>query len=101
MTWELLSETLRLEHYNTRLVVFGVAFLGATAGLVGSFLLLRKQSLLGDALSHATLPGIGIAFAVMAAMGLSGATSPASFSVPRSPGFSECSSSSPSVAPPV
>jgi hypothetical protein len=42
MTWELLSETLRLEHYNTRLVVFGVAFLGATAGLVGSFLLLAK-----------------------------------------------------------
>ena len=76
MTWELLSETLRLEHYNTRLVVFGVAFLGATAGLVGSFLLLRKQSLLGDALSHATLPGIGIAFAVMAAMGLSGKSLP-------------------------
>ena len=70
MTWELLSETLRLEHYNTRLVVFGVAFLGATAGLVGTFLLLRKQSLLGDALSHATLPGIGIAFAVMSTMGL-------------------------------
>ena len=76
MTWELLSETLRLEHYNTRLVVFGVAFLGATAGLVGTFLLLRKQSLLGDALSHATLPGIGIAFAVMSTMGLSGKSLP-------------------------
>ncbi|MEN8784458.1 MAG: iron chelate uptake ABC transporter family permease subunit [Akkermansiaceae bacterium] len=76
MTWELLSETLRLEHYNTRLVVLGVAFLGATAGLVGSFLLLRKQSLLGDALSHATLPGIGIAFAVMSAMGFSGKSLP-------------------------
>jgi len=76
MTWELLSETLRLEHYNTRLVVLGVAFLGATAGLVGSFLLLRKQSLLGDALSHATLPGIGIAFALMSALGFTGKSLP-------------------------
>ena len=76
MTWELLSETLRLEQYNTRLVVLGVAFLGATAGLVGSFLLLRKQSLLGDALSHATLPGIGIAFALMSALGFTGKSLP-------------------------
>lgn len=76
MTWELLSETLRLEQYNTRLVVLGVAFLGATAGLVGSFLLLRKQSLLGDALSHATLPGIGIAFALMSASGFTGKSLP-------------------------
>ncbi len=67
-----LTETLFLKGYNTRLVVGGVTFLGATAGLVGSFLLLRKQSLLGDALSHATLPGIGIAFAIMTAMGITG-----------------------------
>lgn len=76
MTWELLRETLLLEHHNTRLVVLGVAFLGATAGLVGSFLLLRKQSLLGDALSHATLPGIGIAFAIMSTLGFSGKSLP-------------------------
>ena len=76
MTLELLRETLFLEKHNTRLVVLGVAFLGATAGLIGSFLLLRKQSLLGDALSHATLPGIGIAFAVMSWMGLSGRSLP-------------------------
>jgi manganese/zinc/iron transport system permease protein len=76
MTWELLRETLLLEQYNTRLPVLGVAFLGATAGLVGSFLLLRKQSLLGDALSHATLPGIGIAFAIMSTMGFNGKSLP-------------------------
>lgn len=76
MTWELLRETLFLERHNTRLVVLGVAFLGATAGLIGSFLLLRKQSLLGDALSHATLPGIGIAFAVMTTLGFSGKSLP-------------------------
>ena len=64
--FELLWETLFLKTYNTRLVVVSVTLLGAAAGLIGSFLLLRKQSLLGDALSHATLPGIGIAFALMA-----------------------------------
>ena len=37
--------------------------LAATScGLLGSFLVLRKMSLLGDALSHAVLPGIAIAF---------------------------------------
>jgi manganese/zinc/iron transport system permease protein len=76
MTLDLLRETLLLERHTTRLVILGVTSLGATAGLIGSFLLLRKQSLLGDALSHATLPGIGIAFAVMSAMGLSGRNLP-------------------------
>ncbi len=34
----------------------------ASCALVGSFLLLRKMSMLGDAISHAVLPGIAIAF---------------------------------------
>ena len=34
----------------------------ASCGLLGTFLVLRKMSLLGDALSHAVLPGIAIAF---------------------------------------
>ncbi len=76
MDLEILRETLLLEQHNTRIVVISVALLGGTAGLIGSFLLLRKQSLLGDALSHATLPGIGIAFALMSAMGLSGKSLP-------------------------
>lgn len=36
---------------------------GATCGLLGSFLLLRRESLIGDALSHAVLPGIVLGFA--------------------------------------
>ena len=71
-----LIDTLLLKTHNTRLVVLGVTLLGTAAGLIGSFLLLRKQSLLGDALSHATLPGIGIAFAVMSSLGLSGRSLP-------------------------
>ena len=58
-----------LRNQNTRWVVFSTTFLGVASGVVGSFLLLRKRSLMGDALSHATLPGIGIAFGIMVAMG--------------------------------
>ena len=36
----------------------------ASYGLLGTFLVLRKMSLLGDALSHAVLPGIAIAFLI-------------------------------------
>lgn len=71
-----LLDTLMLKTHNTRIVVLGVTMLGAAAGLIGSFLLLRKQSLLGDALSHATLPGIGIAFAIMTSIGLDGRSLP-------------------------
>ena len=60
---------LTLEDYNTRVVVLGVMALGAAAGLIGTFLLLRKRALTADALSHATLPGIAIAFMVMVAFG--------------------------------
>ncbi len=69
-------EVLLLRNYNTRLVVLGTTLLGIAAGLVGSFLLLRKRSLMGDALSHATLPGIAIAFAVMVSLGGSGKSLP-------------------------
>lgn len=48
--------------YTLRVVTLGALLLGALSGAVGSFAVLRKQSLLGDALSHAALPGVGIAF---------------------------------------
>jgi manganese/zinc/iron transport system permease protein len=40
---------------------------GGTCGLLGSFLVLRRESLVGDALSHAVLPGIILGFAVTGA----------------------------------
>ncbi len=60
---------LLLRDYNTRLVVLSTALLGVASGMIGTFLLLRKRSLMGDALSHAMLPGIALAFMVMVAMG--------------------------------
>jgi manganese/zinc/iron transport system permease protein len=54
--------------YNTALVSIGAAILGASAGAIGTFVLLRKRSLVSDAISHATLPGLALAFIVMAAL---------------------------------
>lgn len=67
---------LLLRDYNTRLVVICTLLLGCACGLMGGFLLLRKRSLMGDTLSHATLPGVGIAFMVSVAMGMSGKSLP-------------------------
>jgi len=64
-----LLDVLLLRSYNTMLVVLSTALLGAAAGLVGGFLLLRKRSLIGDAMSHACLPGIGLMFLVMVGLG--------------------------------
>lgn len=60
---------LRLEDYNTRVVVLGTGLFGMAAGVVGTFLLLRKRALLSDVIGHAALPGIPIAFLWMVAAG--------------------------------
>ena len=51
-----------LSDYTLRNVMLGTLLLGMGSGLVGVFVLLRRQSLIGDAVSHAALPGIVIAF---------------------------------------
>jgi len=43
-------------------VMGGCAILGVASGTLGCFAVLRRQSLLGDALAHAALPGICLAF---------------------------------------
>ncbi|QDU39257.1 Manganese transport system membrane protein MntB [Maioricimonas rarisocia] len=75
-TWPEWRRALFLEDYNTRIVVLGTTMLGLAAGIVGSFTLLRKRALMGDALSHATLPGIGLAFMVATALGADGKSLP-------------------------
>lgn len=50
--------------YTLRTITLGTAVLGAVTGMLGSFAVLRKQSLLGDAISHAALPGIALAFLI-------------------------------------
>jgi manganese/zinc/iron transport system permease protein len=48
--------------YTLRTVALGSAALGITSGALGTFAVLRRQSLLGDTISHAALPGIVLAF---------------------------------------
>ncbi len=53
-----------------RTVVLGAALLGAIAGMLGAFAVLRRQSLLGDALAHAALPGVCLGFLIAGARDL-------------------------------
>ncbi|MEM8630818.1 MAG: metal ABC transporter permease [Pseudomonadota bacterium] len=69
MLWPAL--TLQLG-YNATLVTIGATLLGIAAGITGTFLYLRKRALVSDAISHATLPGIGLAFMAMVAFGFDG-----------------------------
>ncbi len=57
-------------------VLVGTSLLGFTSGILGCFLLLRKRSLVSDAISHASLPGIGITFIILYAGGASISTLP-------------------------
>lgn len=58
--------------YNATLVTLGAILLGGAAGVTGTFLYLRKRALVSDAIAHATLPGVGLAFIVMTLLGLDG-----------------------------
>ncbi len=53
--------------YTARTILLGAASLGVVSGVVGSYAVLRRQSLMGDVMSHAALPGIVVAFLVVGA----------------------------------
>ena len=50
--------------YTLRTVALGTAVLGIVSGALGTYAVLRRQSLLGDAMSHAALPGVVLAFII-------------------------------------
>lgn len=50
------------EHSDAFWIILTGALAAASCGLLGTFLVLRRMALLGDALSHAVLPGIALAF---------------------------------------
>lgn len=52
------------DDYTLRTVLAGSALIGITSGVLGSYAFLRRQSLLGDAVTHCTLPGIALAFLI-------------------------------------
>lgn len=65
------TRELPLWQYNTLVVLAGTTLLGAGAGLVGSFSVLRGRALLGDVLAHAALPGLCLAFLILRRRSLS------------------------------
>lgn len=66
----MLFESLTLQlGYNATLVTIGAALLGVAAGATGTFLYVGKRALVSDAISHATLPGVGLAFIFMVLLG--------------------------------
>ncbi|NNG03622.1 MAG: metal ABC transporter permease [Inquilinus sp.] len=62
--------------FNTAVVLAGAAMLGAGAGLIGVFVLLRRRALVSDAISHATLPGVALGFLAAVGLGLDGRNLP-------------------------
>lgn len=48
--------------YTDAVVVLGALVLGVVSGVLGTIAVLRERSLVGDALSHAALPGVCVAF---------------------------------------
>jgi manganese/zinc/iron transport system permease protein len=49
-------------HYTIAIIIIGTMLFGAIIGSLGTFAVLRKQSLVGDVMAHAALPGIALAF---------------------------------------
>ncbi|WP_321324140.1 iron chelate uptake ABC transporter family permease subunit [Thiomicrorhabdus sp.] len=60
--WENLLTFWQFEDMNAVWVLFGGVLLGMSASVIGAFAFLRKRSLIGDALAHAALPGVMMAF---------------------------------------
>jgi manganese/zinc/iron transport system permease protein len=59
---ETIMDFIRMQDANVRFVVLGSVLLGISSALVGSFLVVRKEGLVGDAVAHSVLPGIAVAF---------------------------------------
>ena len=58
--------------YTVLVVLCGSALLGAGAGAIGAYLYVSRQSLLSDAITHATLPGVCAGFLIMLYLGGTG-----------------------------
>jgi len=60
--WEQARRFFNFSDPGLRVAFFGALFFGAACGLLGSFIVVRKMALVGDAISHAVLPGVALGF---------------------------------------
>ena len=54
-----------VDDYTLRTVALGAVALGIVSGALGTFAVLRRQALVGDAISHAALPGVVLAYVLL------------------------------------
>jgi len=64
-----LIRLLTLQDATTRTVLLGTGSLGLVSGVVGAFAMLRRRGLVADAVAHASLPGICVAFLLVGGRG--------------------------------
>lgn len=57
--WQILQESWAIRAFVASTMV------GITCGVLGAFIVLRNMALIGDALSHAILPGVVVAFVIL------------------------------------
>jgi manganese/zinc/iron transport system permease protein len=60
-----LLRLITLQDSTTRTVLLGTGTLGLVSGVVGAFAMLRRRGLVADAVAHAALPGICVAFLIV------------------------------------
>jgi manganese/zinc/iron transport system permease protein len=60
--WEQAARFFSLKDPSVRYTLVGSLLLGLCCGILGSFVVVRKMALVGDALSHAVLPGVALGF---------------------------------------
>ncbi len=61
---DLFLDFFSLQDPNIRYVLAGTILLGISSGALGCFAILRRRALVGDAVAHAILPGVCLAFIV-------------------------------------
>ena len=60
--WDQIKRFFSFSDRGLQLSLIGAVLFGAVCGLIGSFIVVRKMALFGDAVSHAVLPGVAIGF---------------------------------------
>jgi len=62
--WEQVERFFSFKDRALRDVLLGALLTGASCGIMGGYLLVRRMALMGDTLAHAVLPGVAVAFLV-------------------------------------
>jgi len=60
--WQQMRRFFTFSDPGLQLGLIGALLFGATCGLLGSFIVVRKMALIGDTISHAVLPGVALGF---------------------------------------